>query len=43
MDYLPFALPYIEMDEIDEVIDTLKSNWITTGPKTKKLHITKQV
>ena len=23
--------------EIDEVVDTLKSGWITTGPKTKKL------
>jgi UDP-4-amino-4-deoxy-L-arabinose-oxoglutarate aminotransferase len=36
MDFLPFALPSIDQDEIDEVIDTLKSNWITTGPKTKQ-------
>lgn len=36
MEFLPFALPSIEQEEIDEVIDTLKSNWITTGPKTKR-------
>jgi len=36
MEFLPFALPSIDQDEIDEVIDTLKSNWITTGPKAKK-------
>ena len=36
MEFLPFALPSIEQDEIDEVVDTLHSNWITTGPKTKK-------
>ncbi|OGI00436.1 MAG: UDP-4-amino-4,6-dideoxy-N-acetyl-beta-L-altrosamine transaminase [Candidatus Melainabacteria bacterium GWF2_37_15] len=33
--FLPYALPLIEEDEINEVIDTLKSCWITTGPKTK--------
>lgn len=32
--FLPCFLPTIEQEEIDEVIDTLKSNWITTGPKT---------
>ncbi len=26
--------PDIEQDEIDEVVDTLRSGWITTGPKT---------
>lgn len=35
-EFLPFALPLIEEDEINEVIDTLRSNWITTGPKTKR-------
>ncbi|MBI9014041.1 MAG: DegT/DnrJ/EryC1/StrS family aminotransferase [Clostridiales bacterium] len=30
-----FARPDITQEEIDEVIDTLKSGWITTGPKTK--------
>ena len=34
--FLPFALPEIGQDEIDEVIDTLKSGWITTGPKAKR-------
>lgn len=33
-DFLPFALPLLEDDEINEVLDTLKSNWITKGPKT---------
>jgi len=34
--FLSFSPPLIEEDEIKEVIDTLKSDWITTGPKTKK-------
>lgn len=34
---IPFSPPDISQLEIDEVIDTLKSGWITTGPKTKKL------
>jgi len=34
-DFLPFALPLIEEEEISEVIDTLRSGWITTGPKVK--------
>ncbi len=34
--YLPFALPEIGQDEIDEVVDTLQSGWITTGPKVKQ-------
>ena len=33
---IPFSPPDISQDEINEVIDTLKSGWITTGPKTKK-------
>ncbi|HOJ45432.1 MAG TPA: DegT/DnrJ/EryC1/StrS aminotransferase family protein [Bacilli bacterium] len=33
---IPFSPPDITSLEIDEVIDTLKSGWITTGPKTKK-------
>ncbi|WP_407421751.1 DegT/DnrJ/EryC1/StrS family aminotransferase [Methanobrevibacter sp.] len=32
---IPFSPPDISESEIDEVIDTLKSGWITTGPKTK--------
>ncbi|MBI1935162.1 aminotransferase class I/II-fold pyridoxal phosphate-dependent enzyme [Candidatus Woesearchaeota archaeon] len=34
--FLPFALPLISDDEIREVVDTLRSGWLTTGPKTKK-------
>ena len=34
--FIPFALPDIGNDEINEVIDTLKSGWITTGPKVKR-------
>jgi len=32
--FLPFALPHITQAEIDEVVDTLRSGWLTTGPKT---------
>jgi dTDP-4-amino-4,6-dideoxygalactose transaminase len=32
---IPFSPPDISQAEIDEVVDTLKSGWITTGPKTK--------
>ena len=40
---IPFSPPDITESEIKEVIDTLKSGWITTGPKTKELlHIVKQ-
>ena len=34
--FLPFALPEIGDDEIAEVVDTLKSGWVTTGPKAKR-------
>lgn len=34
---IPFSPPDITQAEINEVIDTLKSGWITTGPKTKLL------
>ncbi len=34
--FLPFSLPDIGEDEIAEVVDTLRSGWITTGPKTKE-------
>jgi len=30
---IPFALPFLEQEEIDEVVETLKSGWITTGKK----------
>ncbi len=34
--FLPFALPDIGEEEIAEVVDTLKSGWLTTGPKTRR-------
>jgi dTDP-4-amino-4,6-dideoxygalactose transaminase len=34
--FLPFALPEIGDEEIAEVIDALRSGWVTTGPKTKQ-------
>lgn len=34
--FLPFALPDIGDDEIAEVVDTLRSGWVTTGPKAKR-------
>lgn len=30
---IPFSPPYIDDSVIDQVLDTLTSNWITTGPK----------
>lgn len=32
---IKFSPPDITQEEIDEVTDTLRSGWITTGPKTK--------
>src|SRR5687768_10272945 len=34
--FLPFALPSIGEAEIEEVVDTLRSGWLTTGPKTHR-------
>ena len=34
--FLPFALPDITEDEIGEVVDSLRSGWLTTGPKTRQ-------
>jgi dTDP-4-amino-4,6-dideoxygalactose transaminase len=33
---VPFSPPRIDQKIIDEVTDTLRSGWITTGPKTKR-------
>ena len=35
-DFLVFGAPAIEQPEIDEVVDSLESGWIGTGPKTQK-------
>jgi perosamine synthetase len=34
-DFLPFSLPDIGDEEIKEVIQVLKSGWITTGPRVR--------
>lgn len=34
--FLPFSVPLIGQEEIAEVVDTLQSEWITTGPKVKR-------
>lgn len=36
MDFLPFALPEIGEEEIAEVVEALRSGWLTTGPKTAR-------
>lgn len=33
--FIPFALPDIGQEEIDNVVETMKSGWITTGNQTK--------
>ncbi|HOP40978.1 MAG TPA: DegT/DnrJ/EryC1/StrS family aminotransferase, partial [Geobacteraceae bacterium] len=35
-EFLPFSIPTIEEEEIREVVDSLQSGWITTGPKVKR-------
>jgi dTDP-4-amino-4,6-dideoxygalactose transaminase len=35
-EFLPFSMPTIEDEEIREVVDSLQSGWITTGPKVKR-------
>ncbi|MFM6928230.1 MAG: DegT/DnrJ/EryC1/StrS family aminotransferase [Bdellovibrio sp.] len=35
-EFLPFALPDIGEEEIQEVVTALRSGWVTTGPKTKQ-------
>ncbi len=33
-EFIPYNLPSIGQEEIEEIIDTLKGNWLTQGPKT---------
>ena len=33
--FLPFHRPSIDQEEIDAVVDTLRSGWLTMGPKTR--------
>jgi UDP-4-amino-4,6-dideoxy-N-acetyl-beta-L-altrosamine transaminase len=34
--FLPYALHWIDDEDIEEVVKVLKSDWITTGPKIKE-------
>ncbi|MBA3827734.1 MAG: DegT/DnrJ/EryC1/StrS family aminotransferase [Taibaiella sp.] len=36
---IPFSPPYIDADIENEVLDSLRSGWITTGPKVRDLEI----
>ena len=33
--FIPFHKPVIDEDEIQSVVETLRSGWLTTGPKVK--------
>src|SRR5437660_11252003 len=35
-EFIPFHLPSIGEEEISEVVDTLRSGWLTTGPRTAR-------
>ena len=35
-DFLPFTRPMFGQEEIDEIIDSIHSGWITTGPKSAR-------
>jgi len=35
-DFLPFSRPAVGQEEIDEIIDSIRSGWITTGPKVER-------
>ncbi len=35
-EFLPFALPDTDETELAEVMDTIRSGWLTTGPKTRR-------
>lgn len=37
--FLPFALPDIGEEEIAEVVDSLRSGWVTTGPKARRFEV----
>lgn len=34
--FIPFALPSIGEEEIDAVVATMRSGWLTTGPRTRE-------
>lgn len=37
--FLPFSPPLIGPEEIEEVVDTLRSNWLSSGPKTRRFAV----
>jgi nucleoside-diphosphate-sugar epimerase len=41
--FLPYALPQLGPEEEREVIETLRSGWITTGPRTKNSRISSRL
>lgn len=36
MNFIPYGKQFIEQDDIDAVVETLKSDYLTTGPKVKE-------
>lgn len=34
--FLPYCLPFVEEEDIQAVGEAMRSNWITTGPKTRQ-------
>jgi len=36
MEFIPYGLQWIDDDDINEVVNVLKSDWITTGPRIKE-------
>ena len=38
-DFLPFAPPLIEDEDIEEVVRTLREGWITTGPRAQRFEV----
>ena len=36
MNFIPYGKQYIQQDDIDTVIETLQSDYLTTGPKVKE-------
>ena len=39
LDFIPYFKPEINSEEINEVVNTLRSGWLTTGPKTKEFEV----
>jgi dTDP-4-amino-4,6-dideoxygalactose transaminase len=36
---IPFSPPFINKEIVNEVVDSLLSGWITSGPKVKELEL----